>query len=110
LADDELARAIRHESAAALRDWWVMNDKAEEQRRLIPDQFTRQAVPFAQVPAHSNDDMAQVGPEGAALDGVAPPGLLTSPPRRAIILVASLRRPPQRTARTWPTPGRLLPR
>ena len=95
----------------------TMSDRAEEQRRLILDQFTRQAVPFAEMPAHSNEesvrhliDMAQVGPEDAALDGVAPPGLLTSPPRCAIIVVASLRRPPQRTARTWPTPGRLLPR
>jgi hypothetical protein len=55
LADDELARAIRHESAAALRDWWVMSDRAEEQRRLILDQFTRQA-PFAEMPAHSNEE------------------------------------------------------
>lgn len=31
-----------------------MNDKAEEQRRLTLDQFTRQAVPFAEMPAHSN--------------------------------------------------------
>ena len=33
-----------------------MNDRADEQRRLILDQFTRQAVPFAGVPAHSNDE------------------------------------------------------
>jgi hypothetical protein len=45
-----------------------MNDKAEEQRRLILDQFTKQAVPFADIPAHTNEgsvrlliDMAQIG-------------------------------------------------
>ena len=31
-----------------------MSDKAEERRRLILDQFTPQAVPFAEMPAHSN--------------------------------------------------------
>jgi hypothetical protein len=31
-----------------------MNDKHEEQRRLILDQFTKQAVPFAEMPAHSS--------------------------------------------------------
>jgi hypothetical protein len=45
-----------------------MNNRAEEQRRLILDQFTRQAIPFAEMPAHSNEasvrlliDMAGVG-------------------------------------------------
>jgi ubiquinone/menaquinone biosynthesis C-methylase UbiE len=60
-----------------------MNDPAEEQRRLILDQFTRQAVPFAQMPAHSNDeanrlliDMTQVGPEDDVLDVACGPGLV----------------------------------
>jgi hypothetical protein len=33
-----------------------MGDKAEEQRRLILDQCTRQAVPFAQMPAHCSEE------------------------------------------------------
>jgi SAM-dependent methyltransferase len=63
-----------------------MIDKAEEQRRLILDQFTRQAVPFAEMPAHSNEesvrlliDMAQVGPEDAVLDVACGPGLVACP-------------------------------
>jgi SAM-dependent methyltransferase len=60
-----------------------MSDKAEEQRRLILDQFTRQAVPFSQMPAHSNDeanrlliDMAGVGPQDTVLDVACGPGLV----------------------------------
>jgi ubiquinone/menaquinone biosynthesis C-methylase UbiE len=60
-----------------------MSDRAEEQRRLILDQFTRQAVPFAEMPAHSNDeanrlliDTAQVGPEDTVLDVACGPGLV----------------------------------
>ena len=60
-----------------------MSDKAEEQRRLILDQFTKQAVPFSEMPAHSNDeanrlliDMAQIGPEDAVLDVACGPGLV----------------------------------
>jgi hypothetical protein len=52
-----------------------VGDRAEEQRRLILDQFTRQAVPFAEMPAHSNDEanrllieMARVGPDDTVLD------------------------------------------
>lgn len=52
-----------------------MADTAEEQRRLILDQFTKQAVPFAEMPAHSNEEslkllieMAQVGLEDDVLD------------------------------------------
>jgi SAM-dependent methyltransferase len=57
--------------------------KAEEQRRLILDQFTRQAVPFAEMPAHSNDEanrllthMARVGPGDTVLDVACGPGLV----------------------------------
>ncbi len=60
-----------------------MSDRTEEQRQLILDQFTRQAVPFAEMPAHSNDeanllliDMAQVGPEDTVLDVACGPGLV----------------------------------
>src|SRR5690349_4417411 len=55
----------------------------EEQRRLILDQFTRQAVPFAEMPAHSNEesirlliDLAQIGPEDDVLDVACGPGLV----------------------------------
>jgi ubiquinone/menaquinone biosynthesis C-methylase UbiE len=60
-----------------------MSDRAEEQRRLILDQFTRQAVPFARMPAHSNDeanrlliDRAGVGPRDVVLDVACGPGLV----------------------------------
>lgn len=60
-----------------------MADRQEEQRRLILDQFTRQAVPFAEMPAHSNDqanrlliDQAGVGPEDTVLDVACGPGLV----------------------------------
>ncbi len=59
-----------------------MSDR-EEQRRLILDQFTRQAVPFAEMPAHSNDevnrlllDLAKIGPEDTVLDVACGPGLV----------------------------------
>jgi ubiquinone/menaquinone biosynthesis C-methylase UbiE len=64
----------------------TMSDKTEEQRRLILDQFTRQAVPFAEMPAHSNEesvrlliDMAHVGPEDDVLDVACGPGLVACP-------------------------------
>ena len=60
-----------------------MTDRAEEQRRLILDQFTRQAVPFAEMPAHSNDeanrlliDLAGIGPADTVLDVACGPGLV----------------------------------
>jgi SAM-dependent methyltransferase len=63
-----------------------MSDRAEEQRRLILDQFTRQAVPFAEMPAHSNEesvklliDLAQIGPEDTVLDVACGPGLVACP-------------------------------
>jgi ubiquinone/menaquinone biosynthesis C-methylase UbiE len=63
-----------------------MSDRAEEQRRLILDQFTRQAVPFAKMPAHSNEesvrlliDMAGIGPEDEVLDVACGPGLVACP-------------------------------
>src|SRR5262245_41056251 len=63
-----------------------MTGRAEEQRRLILDQFTRQAVPFAEMPAHSNDEanrllveMAGVGPADTVLDVACGPGLVACP-------------------------------
>ena len=63
-----------------------MSDRHEEQRRLILDQFTRQAVPFAEMPAHSNEesvrlliDMAEIGPEDTVLDVACGPGLVACP-------------------------------
>lgn len=60
-----------------------MSDRVEEQRQLILDQFTRQAVPFSEMPAHSNEesvrlliDMAQIGPEDTVLDVACGPGLV----------------------------------
>lgn len=60
-----------------------MTDRQEEQRRLILDQFTRQAVPFAEMPAHSNDEanrllieMANIGPTDTVLDVACGPGLV----------------------------------
>ena len=60
-----------------------MSDRAEAQRRLILDQFTRQAVPFSEMPAHSNEeanrlliDLAQIGPEDEVLDVACGPGLV----------------------------------
>jgi predicted N-acetyltransferase YhbS/ubiquinone/menaquinone biosynthesis C-methylase UbiE len=61
----------------------AVSGKAEEQRQLILDQFTRQAIPFAQMPAHSNDeanrlliDLAGVGPDDTVLDVACGPGLV----------------------------------
>jgi ubiquinone/menaquinone biosynthesis C-methylase UbiE len=60
-----------------------MSDRVEEQRRLILDQFTKQAVPFSQMPAHSNEDsvrlvidLARIGPADTVLDVACGPGLL----------------------------------
>jgi hypothetical protein len=60
-----------------------MSDRAAEQRRLILEQFTKQAVPFAAMPAHSNDeanrlliDLAGIGPADRVLDVACGPGLV----------------------------------
>jgi SAM-dependent methyltransferase len=60
-----------------------MSRTAEEQRRLILDQFTRQAEPFARLPAHSSEDSvrlvreaAGIGPADTVLDVACGPGLL----------------------------------
>ncbi|MDR3633343.1 MAG: class I SAM-dependent methyltransferase [Isosphaeraceae bacterium] len=59
-----------------------MTKEAEGQRRLIVDQFTRQAVPFRQMPAHSDRDAfrlvlsaCQLKPDDLVLDVACGPGL-----------------------------------
>jgi SAM-dependent methyltransferase len=54
-------------------------DKAEEHQRLIVDQFTKQAVPFSQMPDHSPELIlaaAEVGPTEMVLDVACGPGVL----------------------------------
>lgn len=60
-----------------------MPQAAEDQRRLILDQFTRQAEPFARHPAHSAEESmrlvreaAGVGPQDTILDVACGPGLV----------------------------------
>lgn len=54
------------------------------QRQLILDQFTKQAIPFSEMPAHSNDENIQLiietaglGPDDTVLDLACGPGLIT---------------------------------
>ncbi len=56
---------------------------SETQNRLIVDQFTRMAEPFARLPAHSSKDSIRliseavgIGPDDAILDVACGPGLL----------------------------------
>jgi ubiquinone/menaquinone biosynthesis C-methylase UbiE/8-oxo-dGTP pyrophosphatase MutT (NUDIX family) len=54
-------------------------DKAEEHERLIVDQFTKQAVPFSQMPDHSPELIlaaAEVGLTDTVLDVACGPGAL----------------------------------
>src|SRR5947209_4977782 len=60
-----------------------MMDPTEKQRRLIVEQFTQQAVPFSQMPAHSNEEsnrllleLAAIGPADTVLDVACGPGLI----------------------------------
>lgn len=55
------------------------------QRRLIVEQFTRQAVPFSQMKGHNDDETNQlvietagIGPDDTVLDVACGPGLITS--------------------------------
>ncbi len=61
----------------------LKNDKIEEHQASIIDQFSRQAVPFSQQPAHSQEsflnlllEMSGVGPEDNVLDVACGPGLV----------------------------------
>src|SRR5262249_5990691 len=60
-----------------------MSDRQEQQRQLILAQFTRQATPFAETPAHSNDEanrlltnLTEIGSEDTVLDVACGPGLV----------------------------------
>lgn len=60
------------------------NSAAEAQRRLIVEQFTRQAVPFSQMPTHSHEESnrlvletAEIQPDDTVLDVACGPGLIT---------------------------------
>lgn len=68
-----------------------MNDRRDEQRRLIVEQFTKQAVPFAEMPIHNEDatnrlviETAGISPDDTVLDVACGPGLIT----RAVAAIA----------------------
>ncbi len=59
-------------------------DDHQQHQRLIVEQFSRQAVPFAEMPIHSNEDADRlvletvgIGPEDTVLDIACGPGLIT---------------------------------
>ena len=61
-----------------------MNDEQDRQRRRIVEQFTRQAVPFSEMPHHNDEgtyrlviETAGIGPEDMVLDVACGPGLIT---------------------------------
>jgi ubiquinone/menaquinone biosynthesis C-methylase UbiE len=57
----------------------TMTDKTEEHQRLIVDQFTKQVVPFSQMPDHSPElilTASEVGPTDTVLDVACGPGIL----------------------------------
>lgn len=61
-----------------------MNTQHDEQRRLIVEQFTKQAVPFSEMPHHNDQDTnrlvietAGIGPKDTVLDVACGPGLIT---------------------------------
>ena len=63
---------------------------AAAQRARILDQFTRQAIPFTEIPSHSQDDTnrlvietAGIGPTDEVLDVACGPGLITCEMARA---------------------------
>ncbi len=60
-----------------------MSDRDAQHRRLILEQFTQQAIPFSEMPAHSNDtanrvliDLAEIASEDRVLDVACGPGLI----------------------------------
>ncbi len=62
-----------------------MTDQHDEQRRLIVEQFTKQAVPFAEMPHHNDEDTNRlviettgIGPNDTVLDVACGPGLITT--------------------------------
>jgi ubiquinone/menaquinone biosynthesis C-methylase UbiE len=60
------------------------NNRQDEQRRLIVEQFTKQAVRFSQMPHHNGEDTnrlvietAGIGRDDTVLDVACGPGLIT---------------------------------
>jgi len=61
-----------------------MSDQQNQQRRLIIEQFTKQAVPYSEMPHHNEEgtnrlviETAGIGPEDMVLDVACGPGLIT---------------------------------
>jgi ubiquinone/menaquinone biosynthesis C-methylase UbiE len=61
----------------------MRTEKQESHQKLIMDQFTKQAVPFSEIPGHSNEEatrlfmeMAHLRKEDTVLDVACGPGLL----------------------------------
>jgi ubiquinone/menaquinone biosynthesis C-methylase UbiE len=76
-------RLHRRVTKGAERDRKMKDDQKKEHQAAILDQFSRQAVPFSQQPAHSHDaflhlllEMSGVGPEDNVLDVACGPGLV----------------------------------
>jgi ubiquinone/menaquinone biosynthesis C-methylase UbiE len=62
-----------------VRSSTIANDNADAHQRLIIDQFTRQAIPFSQMPDHSPQlilTASGVGPTDTVLDVACGPGML----------------------------------
>lgn len=62
-----------------------MTTPADQQRRLIIEQFTKQAIPFAEMPHHNDEDTnrlvietAGIGSNDTVLDVACGPGLITT--------------------------------
>ena len=67
-----------------LESFGNMTNRLDEQQRLIVEQFTKQAVPFAEMPHHNDEDTnrlviktAGIGPDDTVLDVACGPGLIT---------------------------------
>jgi ubiquinone/menaquinone biosynthesis C-methylase UbiE len=61
-----------------------MKNQQDEQRRLIVEQFTKQAVPFSEMPHHNDEETnrlvietAGTGSADTVLDVACGPGLIT---------------------------------
>lgn len=74
-----------------------MNDKIKEHSDLILDQFTRQAIPFSNIPGHSDELVAnkivtfsEVSQKDTVLDVACGPGLITFPFARIVSRVTGI--------------------
>ena len=80
-----------------------MNNQHDEQRRLIVEQFTKQATPFAKMPIHDAEDTnrlvvesAEIGPDDLVLDVAYGPG------SRSLCACSLRHRPPRHRNSTLP--------